>query len=589
MLLPFAVTETLPDAVLDVEPLLFVATLVVPVLRYDLWAIDSIIRRSAVATFDSPATVVDNTVRATAERLQLPYVAVRRGDRVLASYGAATDAVETWPMLHDGESVGDLVAAPRHGVAAFVEPDRRIMATLAQLVGGSVRAEALTVELLDARQRLVTAREEERRRLRRDLHDGLGPLLTGLGLNLDAATSQLGRCQTKTAEYLGNAKDASTQVISSLRDLVNGLRPPALDELGLAGALKVHVRGLASDAGLELELRVPDDLALPAAVEVAAFRTAVEAVTNAARHSTARRVCVDDHPLVRQGLRAVLDAIDDIHVVAETDNGTDTVRLCIEQHPDVVLMDLQMPGLHGIDATREVRRAAPDTAVLVLTMFDDDDTVFAAIAAGAAGYLLKGSDGADIVAAVRAAAAGQAVFGAALAKRLQTWLGRPSGARDRPFPELTDREREILDGVAAGLTNAEIGNRLYLAPKTVANNVTTILGKRDLHRRSPPPPVARRRGQAVARGGRAPPGVRAAPWSRPRPRRGLSRRRGRRRPPSSPAPRSAARRRADVPRCSAAPPTTSSRPPPDAAAVRQSRTVPWWSSGRSSCRSRQRS
>jgi DNA-binding NarL/FixJ family response regulator len=188
-------------------------------------------------------------------------------------------------------------------------------------------------------------------------------------------------------------------------------------------------------------------------------------------------VLADDHPLVRQGLRAVLEATDDIDVVAETDNGHEAVRLCVEQHPDVILMDLQMPGLHGIDATRQVRRAAPETAVLVLTMFDDDDTVFAAVAAGAAGYLLKGAGGADIVAAVRAAATGQAVFGAALARRLQTWFGRQPAKRDLPFPELTDREREILDGVAAGLTNAEIGKLLFLSPKTVANNVTAILGK----------------------------------------------------------------------------------------------------------------
>ena len=161
-----------------------------------------------------------------------------------------------------------------------------------------------------------------------------------------------------------------------------------------------------------------------------------------------RIVLADDHPLVRQGLRAVLDATDDIAVVAEAEDGKAAVRLCVEHRPDLVLMDLQMPGLHGLDATREVRRMAPGTAVLVLTMFDDDDTVFAAVAAGAAGYLLKGADGADIVAAVRAATAGQAVFGAALARRLQAWFASPGG-RDLPFPELTGREREILDGVAA--------------------------------------------------------------------------------------------------------------------------------------------
>ncbi|RYP82870.1 response regulator transcription factor [Nocardioides guangzhouensis] len=188
-------------------------------------------------------------------------------------------------------------------------------------------------------------------------------------------------------------------------------------------------------------------------------------------------VLADDHPLVRQGLRAVIETTDDIEVVAEAEDGNDAVRLCVEHRPDVVLMDLQLPGLHGIEATRQVRRGAPETVVLVLTMFDDDDTVLAAISAGAAGYLLKGSGGADILAAVRSAAAGQAVFGADLTERVRGWMdGRPRAGAP-PFPELTDRERDILDGVAAGLTNAEIGQRLFLAPKTIANNLSTILDK----------------------------------------------------------------------------------------------------------------
>jgi DNA-binding NarL/FixJ family response regulator len=188
-------------------------------------------------------------------------------------------------------------------------------------------------------------------------------------------------------------------------------------------------------------------------------------------------VVADDHPLVRQGLRAVFDSAGGIEVLGEADNGTDAVRLVTELRPDVALMDLQMPGLHGIEATRELRRTAPGTAVLVLTMFDDDDTVFAAVSAGAGGYLLKGTGGPDIVAAVRAAASGQAVFGAPLAARLRTWFAAPPRPADVPFPQLTERERDILDAVAAGLTNAEVGARLFLSPKTVANNVTTILTK----------------------------------------------------------------------------------------------------------------
>jgi DNA-binding NarL/FixJ family response regulator len=185
---------------------------------------------------------------------------------------------------------------------------------------------------------------------------------------------------------------------------------------------------------------------------------------------------VDDHPLVRQGMRAVIEAQSGLEVTGEAEDGGEAVRLCVARPPDVVLMDLQMPTMHGIEATRQVRAACPDTAVLVLTMYDDDAMVFEAVAAGACGYLLKGADGTDIVTAIRAAASGQAVFGPALARRMQSWFGRRPRTSD-VFPDLTDRERDILDGVARGLTNAQIGAGLFLAPKTVANNVSMILDK----------------------------------------------------------------------------------------------------------------
>ncbi len=194
-------------------------------------------------------------------------------------------------------------------------------------------------------------------------------------------------------------------------------------------------------------------------------------------------VLVDDHPLVRQGMRAVIDAQDEIVVVGEAADGIAAVRLCVEKTPDVVLMDLQMPGMDGIEATRQLRTKVPGTAVLVLTMYDDDAVVFEAVAAGAAGYLIKGSDGADIVAAIRAAAAGQAVFGAILAKRLQSWFGQ-SRPDTTTFPNLTERENEILDAVATGLTNAQIGERLFLSPKTIANNISIIIDKLQVAHRS---------------------------------------------------------------------------------------------------------
>jgi DNA-binding NarL/FixJ family response regulator len=196
-----------------------------------------------------------------------------------------------------------------------------------------------------------------------------------------------------------------------------------------------------------------------------------------------RVLLADDHPLVRQGLRAVLNTVPDIEVVGEVDDGHQAVRRAVELTPDVIIMDLQLPGLHGIEATRQIQAQIPAAAVLVLTMFEDDTTVFAAVQAGALGYLVKGADGADIVAAVHAAAAGQPVFGAALAGRLRTWFASPP-AQEGPFPERTARERDILDHLAAGLTNAEIGQRLHLSGKTVANNVSAILAKLHLTQRS---------------------------------------------------------------------------------------------------------
>jgi DNA-binding NarL/FixJ family response regulator len=198
---------------------------------------------------------------------------------------------------------------------------------------------------------------------------------------------------------------------------------------------------------------------------------------------TIRVVIVDDHQLVRQGLEAVLASAADIALVGQAADGRGAVDVAKAVEPDVILMDLQLPEVSGLDATREILAARPGTAVLVLTMFEDDDTVHAAVAAGAVGYLLKGADGEDILAAVRSAAAGQAVFGAAIAHRLQTFFASAPPRSAAAFPELTDGERAILDRLAAGLTNVEIGRALFLSPKTVANNVSMILAKLNLAER----------------------------------------------------------------------------------------------------------
>ena len=307
ILFPLAVTDHLPDWASNLDPLVFVLTLVVPVLRYDLWAIDTLIRRSAGYAMTSPRSVVENMVQVAAELLRLPYVAVQHAGQELAGSGERVGPVEEWPLVQDGTTIGVLVASPRLGHPAVEEQDRQVLATLAQLIAGSVSAQALTLDLQDARRRLVAAREEERRRLRRDLHDGLGPLLTGLGLNLDAAQASLTSDPTKAATYLSHAKDASSQVITSLREVVHGLRPPALDDLGFVEALSLQVDRIAGDAGLAVDLRVPADLTLSAAVEVAAFHTIAEAVTNVVRHSDATSVRVTVAPTADQLTVTVAD------------------------------------------------------------------------------------------------------------------------------------------------------------------------------------------------------------------------------------------------------------------------------------------
>lgn len=190
-----------------------------------------------------------------------------------------------------------------------------------------------------------------------------------------------------------------------------------------------------------------------------------------------RVLLVDDHAAFRAGLRAVLGTDPAVVVVGEAATGEAAVSGVSSLTPDVVLMDVSMPGTDGIEATRRIVDAAPHVAVVVLTMHDDDETVFSAVRAGARGYLLKGASRGELLRAVHAAAAGEALFGPVVARRLMTWFGRPVPAQDVPFPELTSREREVLELVAEGRSNADIAAALVVAPKTVRNSVSTIFGK----------------------------------------------------------------------------------------------------------------
>ncbi|MGH3369101.1 MAG: response regulator [Nocardioidaceae bacterium] len=188
-----------------------------------------------------------------------------------------------------------------------------------------------------------------------------------------------------------------------------------------------------------------------------------------------RVLIVDDHPIFRDGLRTALDA-QGFDVAGEATNGSDAVDLAARLAPDVVLMDLQMPGQSGIGATKIITAEQPHPAVLVLTMTDDTDAVFAAIRAGAAGYLLKGADRAELLRAIQAVAAGEALFGPGIAQRLlASFASRPGHAP--PLPALTDREREVLALVAGGYTNTAIAAKLFVSGKTIRNHVSNILTK----------------------------------------------------------------------------------------------------------------
>lgn len=189
-----------------------------------------------------------------------------------------------------------------------------------------------------------------------------------------------------------------------------------------------------------------------------------------------RVVVADDHPLVREGLRAVLSTDPAVELVAEAADGQQAVAAVLEHGPDVVVMDLQMPGLSGVEATRAIARDAPGVAVLVVTMHEDDASVLAAMRAGARGYLLKGAGREELLRALRTVAAGDAVFGRAVAERIAAQLA-PGTGPPVAFPELTAREREVLDLVAAGRSNAEIARGLFLAPKTVRNITSSVFGK----------------------------------------------------------------------------------------------------------------
>jgi DNA-binding NarL/FixJ family response regulator len=187
---------------------------------------------------------------------------------------------------------------------------------------------------------------------------------------------------------------------------------------------------------------------------------------------------VDDHSLFRDGLRAMIQVSPEIMLIGEAGSGEEAIKLAIELQPDVILMDIQMPGINGIEATRQIVKMSPHIAILVVTMLEDDSSVFASMRAGARGYLLKGAKHTDLLRAIKVVTDGEAIFSPGIAVKLMEFFNQMQPIVPvQVFPELSDREREVLQLISHGLKNAEIAERLFLSPKTVRNHVSNILSK----------------------------------------------------------------------------------------------------------------
>lgn len=209
-------------------------------------------------------------------------------------------------------------------------------------------------------------------------------------------------------------------------------------------------------------------------------------------------IVADDHQLFRDGLKALLESTPDTDVVGEASSGEEAVLLASRLKPDVILMDLQMPGVNGIEATQRIVSENPAINILILTMFDDDQSVFAALRAGARGYILKGVKHDEMLRAVRAVASGEAIFSPDIAQRMMTFFAEVQPVdSSRAFPDLKIREREVLDLLARDYKNADIADELIISPKTVRNHVSNILSKLQVADRREAGSIARDAGLGV--------------------------------------------------------------------------------------------
>ena len=187
----------------------------------------------------------------------------------------------------------------------------------------------------------------------------------------------------------------------------------------------------------------------------------------------------DDHNLFREGLISILETVPETAVVGQAGNGKEAINQAHTTQPDVILMDIMMPEMNGIEATKQILAQQPEIGIIILTMLEDDDSLFAAMCAGARGYILKGADKAEVLATIKAVAGGQALFGPGIASRLTKFFQGRVGKETAlpPFPELTDRERELLTLIATGKSNSEIATELHISNKTVSNHISNIFNK----------------------------------------------------------------------------------------------------------------
>lgn len=191
-----------------------------------------------------------------------------------------------------------------------------------------------------------------------------------------------------------------------------------------------------------------------------------------------RVLIADDHTLFRDGVTAIIESEKDVCIAGEAADGLEAVSLATNLNPDVILMDIQMPQVNGIEATRRILKNNPKTGIIILTMYEDDDSVFVAMRAGARGYILKGADKDELLRAVRAVYRGEALFGPAVASRLMSYCNSSrKDIAEEAFPEMTEREREVLELIASGKNNNDIASQLTISTKTVRNHVSNIFNK----------------------------------------------------------------------------------------------------------------